>query len=541
MSTPRRKRHRRGADASAATPRRTGMSPLPWLLAIVAVLYAVLAWLACGRDEWWLLGVIDGQQLFAIDDAYRFYLAKTAWLDPDLYAWNYVLPGPVLADGTLASLTGGNLYLMRTLHVVAACATLGFTWHAGVRLGASRLAMSVSTSLLALMPLFAFVFLSFYGETWLTLALAAALYCFASGRERSAALLFALLPLLRPEGIFFIAPLGLHYLLRRRFDLLALLGGPGFLYALHLLYALDSIAAYGDWRLELARILANVHDSGLRRAAGFLDSFNALWVLPAIAGLFTAPLRRWWPLWSGALLWLLWTVVSIGRGLSYHEARYLLSLLPVLAIGWPFFFVAVARRWPGKNPQAAATALLLALSLFVTLEHFRQIDPVKAAWGNQRWPVPGLPAARDYVGTLSARAIGVRAATADAVANMVAGNPAIDRVLVTSTEVFYHLDPRIQARARVVYVPINEAVAARWLDGRFFGMFPGGSQYAYYRLRAPRPDDRHLALYVGTLEGAGVAPVFRQGNYAIYLVGFEATLKDGSPAPDFAPTAAGTR
>lgn len=527
---------RKAVQDPVAVPAPAGMTrePFFWILPVVAAAYALLAWVMAGQAERWALGVVDGQQLFAIDDAWRYFLARTAWQDGSLYQWSYMLPVATVADGILATLANGNLWLMRTAHVLPAVATLCLVYLTGRRLGAGRAMMTTSTLLLACMPLFAFVSISFYGENWLALLLAAGAWCFVAGRERTAAFVFALLPLVRPEGIFLIAPLGLYWLLRRRVDLLLLLGGPGLFYGLYLLAVLEHPDDYTRWRIELLAILQHAQIAGMRRAGGFLDVFNIAWTLPALAAFCMPALRGAWPLFAGAALWLVAAILFVVSGNSFFEARYFVSILPLLAIAWPFFFTTVAAHLQQPAAKRGILAAFYALSLAVTAEHLLQVDPWKAAWGNQRWPVPGIPAARTYFGTLSPRALAVREDTAQAVAAIVRGNPAIERVLITQTELFYHLDPDIARLVDVVYVPTNEATANAWLHGSFFGIRPDDHPYAWYRLRDTDSDAPRNALFVGRLDNRPAA--YRNGIFAIHLVALEQSTRN--PAiPATTPTA----
>ncbi|MFZ5723590.1 MAG: hypothetical protein ACOY33_07995 [Pseudomonadota bacterium] len=530
---PGRPPHRRQPEPAAATRRPFLQEPAGWLLLAVVALYVGLAWVTCGRAEWWALGVVDGQQVFAIDDAWRYYLAKTAWTDPALYHWSYLLPGAAAADGLLATLTAGELWLMRALHAIAGGATLWLVYLTGLQLGATRRAMTVSVLLLGLMPLYAFVFLSFYGENWLTLALAAGIWCFVSGRERAAVVLFSLLPLLRPEGIFMLAPLALHLLLQRRFALLALLGAPGFLYALYLLATLERIGDYMLWRLELASVLQHAHTEGLRGPWRFFDTFNPLWTVPALCALALPPMRRWWPVFAGAALWLAIAIGFVATRSAFHEGRYYLSVLPALAIGWPLFFAWLGSLRPSPRFRRGVAVAFGVLSLCVLAEHFLQLDPVKAGFGDRRWPIAGVPAGRDYFGSLSAAANQRRANVAAAVAGIVRGNPDIERVLITNTELFYHLDPAIEERVPVVYLPTNEAIAGAWLGGAYFGMQPGDPPHAWYRLRMPAPGERKLVLFQGAPQMAGFSPVHADGLFALYLVAVDSAPQRAAlpPAP----------
>lgn len=486
-------------------------------LLLLGLLYLWLAWVTSGQADLWILTTIDGAQLYTIDDAYRYYLARTAWLDPDLYHWNYVLPVALLADGVPSLLTGGDLFAMRAMHIPGALATLWFTWQAGSNLGIQSRWMLPSVFLLALMPLYAFVFLSFYGEAWMTLFLMAGVWCLTSDRYRLAALCFSLLPLIRPEGIYFVVPLGLWWLAKRQWQPLVVLGAPGFIYSLYLLARLDALADYTAWRLALMSILHQGDHPALYQTTGFFSAFNPLWTLPALLGVAVATTRKILPVYLGAIIFFAVLLSLVFARQALHEARYYVCLLPLVAIANAAFWADCANRF--HVWQRHFFVLFLALTMLITAEHFLQLDPVKYSAGNRRWPVSGMPSGTRYFPALSEAANQRRADIAIAVKSIVENDERIDRVLIQNTEIFYHLAPDLGVP--VSYVPTNEYVAESRAAGLFYGMHSHDDHHAFYRLRRPTFSDQNLAIYVGSLSGKALTPLYTTGVFSVYLVAYE--------------------
>lgn len=63
-----------------------------FLFFFASIYFASLVWLVSGPKIWWILDFINGTNVFYGDDAYRFYLANSAWIDASLYEYNFILP-----------------------------------------------------------------------------------------------------------------------------------------------------------------------------------------------------------------------------------------------------------------------------------------------------------------------------------------------------------------------------------------------------------------------------------------------------------------
>lgn len=502
----------------------------PWLMPalalVIAALYMALAKATSSGPQWLILDLIDNFKIFGIDDSYRYYAAQNAWRQPELYAWSFVLPIGLILDGILATVLNGDLYLMRCAHALAAAGSLWLTYAAGCRLGAPRWAMILAVLLLAFMPLYAFVSISFLAESWLTLLATATLYTFVRQQYRLCAAIGSLLPLTRPEGLFLIIPLAVFLLRHWRLRELALLGLPGLLYLIHLIVTLSPLSIYWDWRLHLRTLINVYHAEGFYRASGFFSTFNPFWTLPALATLFLPPLRRLWPIWAGALLSATWFIVSILRELSFYEARYFAAMLPLLTISWALFYAWLSSRPAFAHTQKGLATLFIVASLLLGAEHLLQFDPVKAQIGDgERWPVAGPKPIGSNFSVISPEEMQARASTLKTIDRLIRQHSRIDTLVLFDTELFYHIDPKkLPRHVRVVYAPASSNIALDLFGGSFFSMHPEGRQYAYYNFRLPTVEHRPEALYIGPMNCPLCKPTYQAGSFQVFRFAYATAM-----------------
>ena len=77
--------------------------------------------------------------------------------------------------------------------------------------------MLFAALVMGFLPRYALMSLSFYGEAWLGFFICFSLWLYLKKHFMVMALVASWMPLLRPEGIFFLAPLCLQMLLQKRF------------------------------------------------------------------------------------------------------------------------------------------------------------------------------------------------------------------------------------------------------------------------------------------------------------------------------------
>lgn len=461
----------------------------------LALLYGWLVYLSSAGSVWWWVDVIDHVRVFGLDDAYRYFLAKGAWTDIDLYNWNYILPLPLAADGVLASVSGDSLVFLRAAHALALLASLAVVHRALLALRVEAWIALLSVLILGLVPLYFFVGISFYGEAWLAVVVSVMVFALATERRRFFLVAASLMPLVRPEGVYFLAPIAAWLALRRDVRGLALLVWPGVAYGLWLLASLDRPSDYVVWRKEMRDLLSVMMDfqlSSLRDPLGFFSTYSLLWLLPALAGLaLPGRVRALWPVWAGGVLWGVFVALSTWLKIAENEQRYMVSVLPLLAVGWANSADQLY-RFAGRNGQAILGRVALGLlAMTAVAGNLMQTTPLE-----------------EYLSTLVARghvsytlADGFLRQTEGHAANRQAaadllhfiGNEshrtAIDTVLVASdgADVFYSLDPKQLGRhITVAYMPSGGYAATLMEAGKpIFAMFPDGRRYARYRLGLP--------------------------------------------------------
>ena len=493
------------------------------LLAMVAVAYVWLAKVTTLDNQWMVLDMLEAIKLFGVDDAYRFYIAKAAGVQPGIFSWNYALPVGVVLDNLTATLFGNNLFLMRCFHIFPAFMTLWFVYQTGEKLGVSRGVNVFSLLVLACMPLYALVFLSFYGESWLAFFFSATMCAFAFKRFLLCAAIASLLPLIRAEGFFLIIFLALFFLKERQWKCFIVLGLPGGFYFLWLLYSLDSLADYFTWRLTLRKAM-NVEFYEAYFVNNTFSSFNLMWIGPALLVFWFTRFRRLWPIWGGAMVWLTWLSVTLAQKYTYYEARYLLSILPVISVAFAYALTALGKTAVFSKTRTGLNFLIGVLIFLIISEHFFQVDALRAKYaGGERWPVNGPRPIVNKFWRFSQEEMQAPKETARVLYGLLARYPLVDALVINKSDIFYYLDPRrIPPGVTVSFSNDRDYMALIYFKGYFFTMHPGGKQYSIYRFRTWADKNKRAALYVGQLRCKGCVPVYKfNEQYQVYLFWYE--------------------
>lgn len=497
------------------------------LFLLIALAYVWIAWITTEGSPLVLADVVDRTSIFKADDSYRFYVAKSAWKHIESYAWNYVLPLCVFFDGMLALLAQKSLFLTRCTHILPAFLTLWLVYQSGRGLGINRVLMLLSVLVLALMPLYVFVFLSFYGENWLTLFAAASTCAFVYRRYSWCALLAGCMPLIRAEGFFLMLPFWVHFLKERQFRNFVIAGLPGFFHLVSLFVILDDFRDYFHWRLWFRQVTNNV-TSPFLYGNHVLSTFNPFWTLPAVAAFLMPGMRRLWPVWAGVFFWVTWISLSLLVDQLFYESRYFLSILPAIALGWAFFF-----QWLGRLPffAVARKGWLFCFGLlfvFIVGEQMLQLDPLKAKYGGgQRWPLPGNALLVDHFIHYPPDELKARHKMAEVIYGVIERNPEVDSLIVFSENMLRELDPdRIPSRVRVSWAPISSDVSLDVVQNNFFVMHPGDKQYAIYHFQTlDRSKRSPVALYVGDLSCQLCTPLYAQGGYQLHAFSYNVSYE----------------
>ncbi|WP_246947576.1 hypothetical protein [Alcanivorax quisquiliarum] len=500
-----------------------------WLL--VFLFYASLAWLISGGTIWWVLDLMEGYNVFYGDDAYRFFLARSAFSSPELYTYNFVLPGSLFLDGFLAWVLSGDLLLMRIAHGAATTAALVCLWKAGRHIRIPSGVMLLALLILVLHPRFSFTALSFYGEVWLGAAVCFLLWLFVKKGLAGVAVVSGLLPLLRPEGIFIVTALAIYYSREGMWRLFALTLLPGGIYALYLLYALyPDISLYWQWRVDLRiilnKIVAPIEGQWLHKG------YSLLFLLPALAGFLYRPARALWPILLGMLVWILYLFVLVLLGLAGYEERYAYGALPVLAFLWASFFawfMGILKRT--RPAHYVSGAVVTAVALFSIMAHVQLILPLRHAISEHgvgqavSWLASGQlnKVFRSHdPGVLSSRQ-----EMANRIYDLLDQDKGIDTLVIYDVFLYYYLDPDRLPPGLVVGYPATNNVAFQLLmNGQVFIIHAGDRMHRYLDLGEPdfRTSERRV-LYVDRMPLRGYPYTWHFGSLpsSLYLFSYRAS------------------
>lgn len=510
---------------------------------VFSFFYLFLAWIVSGPGRWWIIDYIGNSNVFYGDDAYRFFLARSAWINPSLYTYNFALPGFLILDGTVISLAGGDLFVSRCLHGVLAAVELCLLWDVARHLGVRRWIMAPAIIVMGLLPRFALMSLSFYGEVWLGFTLCLLLWLFVRRHFMVMAIVVGFLPLIRPEGLFFLVALGGFFLSERRWKEAVLTILPGFLYFIFLYFSFDTLEDYWYWRQELRLILNKlvVNSSNWNIS----ESYSAFFTVPALMGLLYRPVRRLWPFLVPAFVWVVWLQIEFLRGAMTFEDRYVYLLIPLLTLLWASFFAWLWSSVPDAalSPTVKSMILVIGFLLTVTAQlaqvHQLKINmqynglswTLKRVWKGE-WDrlFPSYAPEHVYAWkSLDAR-----------MQELLEKDRGIDKVVIFDHVLYYYLDPHtIPSNVVVGYPSSGYAVFLLLLNGHAFIQHPGGSMYSYLEYGKPdfRKGERRV-LYADLMPMHGYPYKWESSGYQLYLFSYLESFRsptDLSQAPMLTP------
>lgn len=514
------------APVATAHDGRGSRIALLLLLVLLFVAYAGLAWLSSGSEKRWMIDVIANVTVLNGDDAYRFFLARSAWLDLSLYAYNYLLPVALMLDGVLSILLSEGLLAMRIAHAMVSVGALWLIYRTGRHLAIPATIMLLGCAVMGLLPLYAMVSLSFYGEVWLGFFLCLTTYAFVRQQWLLMAVAASVLPLTRPEGIFFFIPLWLYIASRRRFDAAALMVVPGMLYVMFLLGYLDNLSDYSYWRIELRKIYEKI--VLIPDQWAMAKTYSPLWLLPATLGFLYRPIRTLWPIYTGALLWLLILIITVKTNQAFYEPRYTYTLIPFIGLLW-----AAAASWFVTNggailPSALARRIFVPiLALGVMASHVNQITALvimkerEGAFWVARKVLQG-EWGEIFPFYNKARLIAMDNA-ANRIYYLLDRDDSIDQLIVYDFSLYYALSPgKIKPHVKVGYPVVSQLVADMLLKGQVFTQHPGGRMFSYFWFNKPLLGQRaRRVLYAEQMGGLNYPYVWTEGPHEIYLFSYK--------------------
>lgn len=499
------------------------------LLATLAIFclafHGWLAWLGTLQGESaWAFALIEGSNLLGIDDAYRYFLSHYAFKEVAIYAWDYVLPAATVFFGLISTLVNDNILAGRLVMLIVSLAGYAALYRSTRLAGANLWPALISLLLLAFMPVQSIMSISYYGEALLVVVTAIAMLAYLRSHLLLCSLLASLLPLIRPEGIFILAPFSVYFLARKRYWPLLFSGLAGFLFFLFISYQAGNfrLSLLLDWRLELRTIWKTFIMPNTYNNFGMFSTYNLLWIVLAHAGFLSPRLRQHWPLWSGSILWSLFYTGMVITGMSSYESRYFAACFPAFVIGFAFFLQHMLHQYE-QNKHHYKKALALAVTLFIFLEHFLQYDPIKSRFGGQRWPLNQVPVIHPNFIHYTPEKMSSLAAMADGIMTQVHHHKEIDTLMVREWPVLYFLDKHIIGSGiQLQFSPIPQEVTDPSTGGSFFTYSQYGQKFRYYNIadiHSPYIDG--VAIYVGPLTTPYLNPIYHFPPYQMTVIGYQ--------------------
>lgn len=509
------------------------------VFALIFAAYIYVAWIVTPGQHLRAIDVVDLIAILNADDSLRYFFARQAWSGADVYSWGYILPVGLLLDGLLASFFAGDIFLMRFAHAFFSFLGLYFLYRAKLNFGAPRGLSALATMILAVMPVYCLVSLSFLGESWMMLFISVSLYLFSCRRYEASALMIAFLPLIRAEGLLLVVPAAVYFLYLRRHSIVFILGAPGFLYFCWLIIAIPNFGDYFGWRIQYRQFFNHIHFPFLYDIRSFFVTYNALWILPGVAAaLALRQLREAWPFTVGAFLLVLFFFVLIAQEKAFYEPRYFASLLPLFSLWWvigmnKLLALLDMKGWSSVRKRAVITFV----GGFICVNHFLQNDYLRAALTDGiRLPFFKGQEFYSHDNGLDTKSVSNISDIVGLLSDVKRVNPHVSTLFVpTQQDVFYVLGSADLSDLKVVMLPLAYGNFVRIFGGSIFGMYPGGRQYSYYNFyEVGGSGGSQLGLYLGDLSSCAVCtPIIKKGNVGLYPLFFdETTMPLRIPAED---------
>lgn len=495
------------------------------------IVYVLLAWFSSQDATHLTFSSIQGYRIFNIDDAYRRYLAGMPFLSGGIWVWTFYLPANFLFDGFFSWLTNHSQFWMRVPHLLAYLGGMWLVYRAGRHIKIAPGWMLLSCITLLWMPLAALVSMSFYGESLLGALMGVVIYALATNRSRLLVVGAAVMPFIRPGGAFYLGLLVLHRLWQRRFKQAIVMMLPAWGYFIVIMVVFDfSWSAYFQDRAAYGTIYNQVALHGALENQAWLPFYtiNPLWWIAGLAGGLLPSMRRFRPLYFGAVLLVLVLFKQMAFGHAQGEARYYFSMFPLFALYQGALLHAITQKWSKKGVTAACFAVFLCIGA----ENSLQLDPLRNNYfdGN-RYPLGKTTAGLDdFVvlpdgySTILKQAYAFTCAYAKY-------DPSVDKVIVNSFHWFNKSAVcNLPKRVRVELSFAKPSTAYSDMRGYFYSMYPALPHYSFYHFfSAPNKrveDGNHYALYVTmhdrVFPGNAIQPLFTNQVFNVYKVRYRA-------------------
>lgn len=499
-----------------------------WILAAFScTFYAVLSWLVSGGQDWWILDIISGYNVFYGDDAYRYFLAKSAFSKPELYTYNFVLPVALFLDGALSFALSGDLFSMRVAHGAFVALALACLWRAGQRLALSQFSLYMAIAILMISPRFSFTSISFYGEMWLGVAVCLMLLFLSERKWLLVASLVGLAPLIRPEGVFFVVTFSFFFLKRRAWREFFIIFIPGLIYALYIIFSFfPDIYVYLNWRAELRGILNNLSGPA---SIPLHQGYSLFLLLPALAGVLCPSARVLWPISLASVLWVLFLVVLTVAGSATYEERYLYSIMPVMAILWASFFSWLDGFFDNRSVSFRIGVFFVAC--MVCVSHLSLIVPLRKSVEREglfnTLSIIATGEAKEIFYRHTENVIKERRRAARIIYLLTKKDSEIDKIVIYDPFLYYFVDPaKVPSNIVFGYPATNNIAFQLLLDGQVFIQHPGKNMYSYLDFGKPdfQKNEKRL-VYIDMMPIRGYPYTWELGSLpaSVYIFSYVET------------------
>jgi len=498
-----------------------------WLLFLLSALlvffYIIIAWVARGDEQWWYIDFVNGANVYWGDDSHRYYLARSAWLNSDIYWFNFVLPLAIFLDAILTTISSDSLFVARALKSLPLVASLFFLYFSCRNLGVKRSWSFLAVGLLAFTPIYVFVSLSFYGESWFVFFVSVTLLFLSQKKLFLAAVVIGLMPLVRIESLDFVATFAIFTWLRKDFRAFLTVFAPGTVYFLLIVTAGPGVEVFLSWRFEMMKVYQGV---GLWYGGEPVEIFDILffpWLLLAVYGLFLKEARPIWVISVGVALIILHVILTLIFETGSLEPRFLVVAFPVMTIG---FALALSRiEILLSNIKNATLAFSSVAIFFILYSNIYSIHVVKeiVTYFSENYAFP--ESVREdplnietYFRRADKEKVSGYREYANVAMEMIEKNPEISTLVVSDPNVLYFLDPnRIQGKAVLVFALFGWKTLSPVIQGDLtYGYFAQPPFSSYFHIDMPE-NGKELLLYLDSMGISGYPYHWEVKGNDIYL------------------------
>lgn len=465
------------------------------LLSILAMafFYGLIISVIRGNGEWIYVDEVGKNNFYWGDDAYRWFIARSAWIKPEVYWFNFTLPAWVFLEGILVTLSHNDLLHARYIKAVLTAISVVLVYKTSIKLGVARWASVAGAFLLATMPLYIFMGMSFYGESWLAFLITVSMYCYVHEHKKLFLIIVAIMPLVRPEGLFFVMGFTAIFLYQRKWryiPVLFFIGGTFFVS----IFIFSEPLAFLEWRTEASKVYQAQGKFYGWGGRDLFDVFAFPLAIPALIGMLMPRSKLLYGFYIGLLLVIYKWGVDFSENKAFFESRYFSPVMPIVILGFVIFLDNVYDGFK-KNAFALKQVrfLLFALAALVFFFHIYSLTTLRTAFLDgikNGAPFRYLSTNWEKGGRLYGLSLEEKAyfkEYADVVLKMLRLNPDIKTLLVGNIQVFYFLEPRlIPDHVRVVFSPFARShLKDIFTETKASGYFSEPPYYGYFNLTNP--------------------------------------------------------